>query len=267
VNPRVTGRRGAGAADWDPSLVAFTLLAQGSAGCYLLLLVTAAHAPGSSVLPLAAAMLLALGSSLLHLGDPGKAWRAVTGWRSSWVSREVIFAVLFLSGLAGSGLAGTRLWQAVALMGALGLLVSIAGVYRLRSVPAWDVLAVPVSFTVTALLLGIAGLQCIGSPGDRSCLVAASLAFAQVGLLLAWLRKMRGGPEAAVLSRQRILIRHRAVLRWRVLTAVAGGVMLVISAGNAGLIPLLSYPALGLVVLSEVLGRLLFYRARIREGL
>jgi sulfite dehydrogenase (quinone) subunit SoeC len=45
---------------------------------------------------LAAAAALAvggLGSSVLHLGRPERAWRALSQWRSSWLSREGIFAV------------------------------------------------------------------------------------------------------------------------------------------------------------------------------
>ena len=33
-------------------------------------------------------------SSLLHLGRPERAWRAVSQWRSSWLSREGVLALL-----------------------------------------------------------------------------------------------------------------------------------------------------------------------------
>ena len=33
-------------------------------------------------------------SSTFHLGHPERAWRALSQWRSSWLSREGIFAVL-----------------------------------------------------------------------------------------------------------------------------------------------------------------------------
>ena len=35
-----------------------------------------------------------LGSSVFHLGRPERAWRAFSQWRSSWLSREGVFAVL-----------------------------------------------------------------------------------------------------------------------------------------------------------------------------
>jgi sulfite dehydrogenase (quinone) subunit SoeC len=46
---------------------------------------------------LAAALALAvggLGASVLHLGRPERAWRAFSQWRSSWLSREGVMAVL-----------------------------------------------------------------------------------------------------------------------------------------------------------------------------
>ena len=33
-------------------------------------------------------------SSTTHLGHPRRAWRALSQWRSSWLSREGVFAVL-----------------------------------------------------------------------------------------------------------------------------------------------------------------------------
>ena len=40
-------------------------------------------------------------SSTLHLGHPERAWRALSQWRSSWLSREGVLAVLVLIFLAG----------------------------------------------------------------------------------------------------------------------------------------------------------------------
>ena len=33
-------------------------------------------------------------SSTLHLGNPQRAWRALSQWRSSWLSREGVLAIL-----------------------------------------------------------------------------------------------------------------------------------------------------------------------------
>ena len=42
-------------------------------------------------------------SSTLHLGHPERAWRALSQWRSSWLSREGVLAVLAMLALAGWG--------------------------------------------------------------------------------------------------------------------------------------------------------------------
>ena len=54
-------------------------------------------APAFALVCLALALLLitaGLISSTLHLGNPGRAWRAFSQWRSSWLSREGVVAVL-----------------------------------------------------------------------------------------------------------------------------------------------------------------------------
>jgi DMSO reductase anchor subunit len=42
-------------------------------------------------------LVVGLGASFLHLGRPGRAWRAATMWRTSWLSREVIVLPAFIA--------------------------------------------------------------------------------------------------------------------------------------------------------------------------
>ncbi|MEO6270364.1 MAG: DmsC/YnfH family molybdoenzyme membrane anchor subunit, partial [Lautropia sp.] len=56
-----------------------------------------------------ALLLIALGASFLHLGRPGRAWRAVMMWRTSWLSREVIVLPAFIAVVALW--LGMHLWQ------------------------------------------------------------------------------------------------------------------------------------------------------------
>ena len=48
---------------------------------------------------------LGLFASFFHLGHPERAWRAAAGWRTSWLSREVIALPAFMSALAAFALA------------------------------------------------------------------------------------------------------------------------------------------------------------------
>ena len=45
-------------------------------------------------------------SSTFHLGHPERAWRALSQWRSSWLSREGVLAVIVMAGLTGWFAAG-----------------------------------------------------------------------------------------------------------------------------------------------------------------
>ena len=81
----------------------FSLLALLGVGAPLRLLPTSAS---FGFVALALAFLLAAGglvSSVFHLGRPERAWRALSQWRSSWLSREGVFSVLTFIPAAGFG--------------------------------------------------------------------------------------------------------------------------------------------------------------------
>lgn len=81
--------------------------------------------------------------SLGHLGKPARAWRALSQWRSSWLSREGVFAlVTFVPALAlivlshANGLA--RLSGALLALGSLATVYCTANIYAsLKPVRAW----------------------------------------------------------------------------------------------------------------------------------
>ena len=108
-------------------------------------------------------------SSLAHLGRPARAWRALSQWRTSWLSREGVLALLVpLPALAVMGLllfADPGAGRAIAL-GVLGLVLAAlslltvactAMIYAsLPPIPAWrHPLVVPV-YLLFALLTGLA---------------------------------------------------------------------------------------------------------------
>ncbi len=107
--------------------------------------------------------LVALGllSSLLHLGHPERAWRALSQWRSSWLSREGVLALLsFLPvlGLACGWIFAGQVWALPALA---VLVIAGATVYAtsmiygsLKPVRQWHVPLVPCIYLVSALASG-----------------------------------------------------------------------------------------------------------------
>ena len=143
-----------------------TTLIQLSAGA--LLLATLAHRAG----PLALTILLALTAftlniSVLHLGRPAYAWRAVAGWKRSWLSREILLFGLFFAALATLTAASwlnpshplptllTTLYWIAPTLGFAGILAS-AFIYTVPARPAWNTLHTPVDFVLSALVLGTA---------------------------------------------------------------------------------------------------------------
>ncbi len=97
-------------------------------------------------------------ASTFHLGHPERALKAFTQWRSSWLSREGLCAViaLCLMALYGAGLvfAGER-WTVLGWIGAafsLGTVFTTSMIYsQLKTVPRWNMPITPVLFLSFAL--------------------------------------------------------------------------------------------------------------------
>ena len=116
-------------------------------------------------------LLLALGlitaglfSSTLHLGHPERAWRAFSQWRSSWLSREGVAAVvtyapalIFAYGWVWLGSFGAP-WAAFGILAALCAVVTVyctSMIYvSLNAVPRWNNRWVPVNYLTLALATG-----------------------------------------------------------------------------------------------------------------
>lgn len=271
----------------EGSLVLFTVFAQAAAGLCVVsaclgLLAPAAVAPAGGVFG-AAFVLLVLGglAAATHLGRPRAAPLALANLRSSWLSREV----LAFSALAGVVFVGLILSQldlpsrpltwAAALLGVL-LLIAIASVYRLRTVPAWNTWLTPVTFCATAAVLGCAGLALLlatqaeaGAARRVLGVTAALLAILQLLLLGVHLRRLAREGGAAAESADAVLVGHRPMLIRRGLYALAGaGVVLGITWPERAAADWMAL-GLGCVLLlaSELFGRVLFYASHRRTGL
>ncbi len=167
-------------------LVAFTLLMQAAVGLTVCSLVFSSV---PSLVWLAIGILWSVGGiiSFVHLGRKRNAWRAVIHLKKSWLSREVLLAGLF--GAAWAMTAGSHwFWKAspnrwpMVILG-LGLIYSMARVYLLRPVPPWNSWRTPLSFFLSAIVLGTLGINLVlPKPG---WLITACLALAvELGMLL-----------------------------------------------------------------------------------
>lgn len=106
--------------------------------------------------------------SLLHLGSPTGAYRAILGIGHSWLSREVVAffllnavvfswaAILFRFNRSQALIRGVSLLASVA--GLAAILVSAQVYYQMSSHPLWHSPITHLSFIATALLLGFTTL-------------------------------------------------------------------------------------------------------------
>jgi DMSO reductase iron-sulfur subunit len=145
-------------------LLIFTLCAQMAAG----MAVFSLFVQPSTLNLLAIGILLGMGGlvSFLHLGTKRNAWRSIFHLRKSWLSREVLMAGLFglswLFSLIEHWSLNTEHWLPVTAWLGLGLIYSMARVYRLRSVPAWNSWRINTAFFMTTGILGAACVSLLG---------------------------------------------------------------------------------------------------------
>jgi DMSO reductase anchor subunit len=100
-------------------------------------------------------------ASTLHLGNPQRAWRAFSQWRSSWLSREGVASV---AALCVTGIyAGLLIFFDLKLpvLGAIGAILSLIAVLctsmiyaQLKTVPRWNQNLTPILFFAYALAGG-----------------------------------------------------------------------------------------------------------------
>ena len=104
-------------------------------------------------------------SSTLHLGHPERAWRALTQWRSSWLSREGVMAILTFvpTGLYGIYVIffGDHYSLAMEIVGIIGAVACGITVYctamiyaSLKPIHAWSNKYVPIGYLLLALMTG-----------------------------------------------------------------------------------------------------------------
>jgi DMSO reductase anchor subunit len=184
------------------SIIFFTTASGTGYGLIALLGIYAwgAHLPASSgfgllTLGIGFALVVAgLVSSTCHLGHPERAWRALSQWRSSWLAREGVAAVLTFIPIALFAL----LWivqsktegaiQWIGLLSTIGALITVVCtgmIYAsLRAIPSWYTAWVPWCYLALGAMTGglwlafLSGLFGVVLPGLDflvPCLVVIAL--------------------------------------------------------------------------------------------
>lgn len=182
------------------SVIAFTTLSGAGYGLGFVLALGHGNpaATSTKIAWFVALGLIAVGllCSTLHLGNPQRAWRAFSQWRSSWLSREGCMAIITfipLTILAVMSIFGDSFNLALGYVGAICCLITVyctAMIYAsLRTIPQWHTHWTPVIYLAFAVTSGtLIYLSFFGhEAGTRSNTIWVYLAI--VFLVLAWLFK------------------------------------------------------------------------------
>ncbi len=282
-----------GRSEW--SLVFFTLLTQSSVGTFTIWGLIYLLTPNrfiftgnfSPLILLATLVLLVVGGifAFLHLGNPFRVGFALHNLSRSWLSREGLFSGLFgllvLLVLVSQMLHLPRSFFSgfiivLAIVCGLFLVYSISRLYMLRTVPAWNNLGTPAAFFVSAFLLGAVVNTFIGLcpvTGDEWHLQWVKIAAAMVVILMSLqlvvsamtLIYLNSQGGAAAESVRLLWNDFRGILIVRWLTALGGICLISMVLIDWLLLPIILI-SFTLVVISELLGRFMFYGFYRRVG-
>jgi anaerobic dimethyl sulfoxide reductase subunit B len=247
------------ASEWEEApLVVFTLLIQMAVGGFWAM-IWLFHSVDLQFLPmLLIGLCLSAGlmSSFAHLGTKRNAWRALNHLRKSWLSREILFTILFGAGWIVTVIclilhAHLPIFSWLTALIGLGLIHCMAQVYRLPSIPVWDSWQTNIRFFVSAGLLGILGMVVILASNHIPTLQQAQTGSIVIVLLIT---------QAVIASSPSFSIGGRRLQFGLILAGMIGSAILFFIPESFGL-----YSAIGvfiIILMEEIAGRWIFYQAR-----
>jgi formate dehydrogenase iron-sulfur subunit len=166
--------------------------------CVTVLPVTTAAAITTAIVAAWTTALVSIAAATLHLGRPLLAYRAVLGWKTSWLSREIIaFGAYFkaLSVVLAWQWIAPQLWPAlgtgllvvtaalvvIASLGVAGVYCSFK-IYAVTPRPYWNWADTATRFATTLTLLGLSAGWLVNAVSGQAL---AGQVMASAGLLLA----------------------------------------------------------------------------------
>lgn len=140
-----------------PSIIIFSTLSGAGFGLIVFLSLLP---PPAGIWPFLLSAVFAIGlcmaglvSSTYHLGHRERAWRALTQWRSSWLSREGVLSLATLAFFSTYIGLAVVLDRRIPVLGAVTALLAACSVYAtgmiyasLRAVPAWHDRVTPLTY-------------------------------------------------------------------------------------------------------------------------
>lgn len=125
------------------------------------------------IIPALGLVTIGLLSSLFHLGHPERAWRALSQWKSSWLSREGVMAIItYIPALLFAfawimleTMEGPWVWAGfLTVLTSLTTLFTTSMIYRsLKPIPAWATDWTVAGYLTLGLLTGLAVIVAVAA--------------------------------------------------------------------------------------------------------
>jgi anaerobic dimethyl sulfoxide reductase subunit B (iron-sulfur subunit) len=225
-------------------LVAFTLLVQMAVGAFWTAQWVTDSIPLIPYLFIGACLGLGAFFSFAHLGAKRNAWRAPFHLTKSWLSREILLFGLFGAGWL-AGFVMPEIKWVTSLLG-VGLIFSMAQVYRLHTMPAWDTWRTTAGFFITSVLLGqLLMVNLLGAKSGRETFVVLALLAVELAMMLSAKPKAEGSATS--------------IRVWLSAAALLGAGILLFASNLPGV--WISPALFLLIIIEEIIGRILFYTA------
>ena len=257
---------------WDDiPLMIFTLLGQLAVGGYWVMywIFPPLWAPVSSdatvlrllpILFIGTSLGIGMLASFAHLGTKKNAWRMLAHLKKSWLSREILFALLFGFGWLYTTFEIISLHRmtpeaaGITTSLGLGLVYSMAQVYRLATIPRWNTWKTNAGFLTSTFLLGLSVMLLILI--FESGIAGIHIPDIQWKLLYGIMLVLLFTQLALVQGKYSNTSKLRVELIWAGVISVVGGIVQSSSMAWLGILTFL------IVILEEGLGRWLFYQSR-----
>ena len=258
------------------------------------------------ILVIAFTAVVAMGGAHFHLSKPFHSYLAVLNFKSSWLSREIVFSLLFfMSTMSGLYLTYFQTHRRslitglgwLAIMFGSVLIYCMARIYLIPTQVAWNSPTVILSFYTTTLLLGIMAIACLmvldlkfseikkendvelrtqvlrNSMGGLTILTVALVAL-NIAITFIQIRLLAQGDLTARTSLSLLLELYLPLFVMRMVILVYASISLAVSVVRMyrlqttpqGLMSPVYLSCL-LILVGEIIGRFLFYATHIRVGL
>lgn len=258
------------------------------------------------ILVIAFTSVVAMGGAHFHLSKPFHSYLAVLNFKSSWLSREIVFSVLFfLTTMSVLYLTYFQTYRRklitglgwLAILFGIILIYCMARIYMIPTQASWNSPTVIISFYTTTLLLGIMAIACLMvldlkfseikksddielrsqvirySLGGLTALTVA-LVTLSFGIIYIQMRLLAQGDLIARTSLNLLLDIYLPLFLLRLAFLVYASVSLVFAMVRMYKLKFPSqnlmtpvYLSCLLIIIGEIIGRFLFYAMHIRVGL